>query len=158
MQKIVHFHLGIFEKMDLLLDFSFKVFSITLTKKAGLLLKFFKEKTVYHKGGHLRQGMFKYLIVQEKKKKLLGSNWSWIFDRYILIRNISIFFHKSGAQWNRMTQSCHDISLTQLKKPLGVYVTDIERSEVLRMEFLFIPICSCQEHELIINSRCELSA
>ncbi|RMZ96596.1 hypothetical protein BpHYR1_018294 [Brachionus plicatilis] len=36
------------------------------------------------------------------------------------------------------------------------YVTDIERSEVLRMEFLFIPICSCQEHELIIKSRCEL--
>ncbi|RNA39593.1 hypothetical protein BpHYR1_051148 [Brachionus plicatilis] len=36
--------------------------------------------------------------------------------------------------------------------------SDIERSEVLRMEFLFIPICSCQEHELIINSRCELSA
>ncbi|RMZ98301.1 hypothetical protein BpHYR1_027627 [Brachionus plicatilis] len=31
---------------------------------------------------------------------------------------------------------------------------DIERSEVLRMEFLFIPIFSCQEHELIINSRC----
>ncbi|RNA13866.1 hypothetical protein BpHYR1_018892 [Brachionus plicatilis] len=29
---------------------------------------------------------------------------------------------------------------------------------ILRMEFLFIPICSCQEHELIINSRCELSA
>ncbi|RNA20973.1 hypothetical protein BpHYR1_000939 [Brachionus plicatilis] len=34
----------------------------------------------------------------------------------------------------------------------------IERSEVLRMEFLFIPICSCQEHELIIKSRCELNA
>ncbi|RNA10627.1 hypothetical protein BpHYR1_038123 [Brachionus plicatilis] len=30
MQKIVHFHLGIFEKMDLLLDFSFKLFSIIL--------------------------------------------------------------------------------------------------------------------------------
>ncbi|RNA14973.1 hypothetical protein BpHYR1_005705, partial [Brachionus plicatilis] len=35
---------------------------------------------------------------------------------------------------------------------------DIERSEVLRMEFLFILICSCQEHELIIKSRCELNA
>ncbi|RNA12701.1 hypothetical protein BpHYR1_018961 [Brachionus plicatilis] len=37
-------------------------------------------------------------------------------------------------------------------------LVNIERSEVLRMEFLFIPICSCQEHELIIKSRCELSA
>ncbi|RNA07806.1 hypothetical protein BpHYR1_003254 [Brachionus plicatilis] len=42
MQKIVHFHLGIFEKMDLLLDFSFKLFSIILTKKAELFLKIFK--------------------------------------------------------------------------------------------------------------------
>ncbi|RNA09815.1 hypothetical protein BpHYR1_010031, partial [Brachionus plicatilis] len=45
-----------------------------------------------------------------------------------------------------------------LIKAIGKYETDIERSEVLRMEFLFIPICSCQEHELIIKSRCELSA
>ncbi|RNA13747.1 hypothetical protein BpHYR1_019185 [Brachionus plicatilis] len=36
-------------------------------------------------------------------------------------------------------------------------VTDIESSEV-HIEFIFIPICSCQEHELIIMSRCELSA
>ncbi|RNA01907.1 hypothetical protein BpHYR1_023302 [Brachionus plicatilis] len=41
---------------------------------------------------------------------------------------------------------------------LSPVLDNIERSEVLRMEFLFIPICSCQEHELIINSRCELSA
>ncbi|RNA14109.1 hypothetical protein BpHYR1_052514 [Brachionus plicatilis] len=45
-----------------------------------------------------------------------------------------------------------------LKKKFILFVNDIERSEVLRMEFLFIPICSCQEHELIIKSRCELSA
>ncbi|RNA07203.1 hypothetical protein BpHYR1_051975 [Brachionus plicatilis] len=41
---------------------------------------------------------------------------------------------------------------------LVTFLKHIERSEVLRIEFLFIPICSCQEHELIIKSRCELNA
>ncbi|RNA01058.1 hypothetical protein BpHYR1_003710 [Brachionus plicatilis] len=50
------------------------------------------------------------------------------------------------------------ISLIQEIKTIesGYARTNIERSEVL--QYLFIPICSCQEHELIIKSRCELSA
>ncbi|RNA43770.1 hypothetical protein BpHYR1_031303 [Brachionus plicatilis] len=32
-----------------------------------------------------------------------------------------------------------------------------ERSEVLRMKFLLIPMCSCQENELINKSRCMLN-
>ncbi|RNA29684.1 hypothetical protein BpHYR1_007559 [Brachionus plicatilis] len=52
-----------------------------------------------------------------------------------------------------ISQSCH----SQLDS-LGPVNKKYNNSEVLRMEFLFIPLCSCQEHELIIKSRCELSA
>ncbi|RMZ99677.1 hypothetical protein BpHYR1_002743 [Brachionus plicatilis] len=54
--------------------------------------------------------------------------------------------------------NCQEMNVNNIYNDYKINVTDIERSEVLRMEFLFIPICSCQEHELIIKSRCELSA